>query len=38
VEHEPLDQGIELVQDAEKILNGESFLGGIGDAIEELLP
>jgi hypothetical protein len=38
VEHVPLEQGIELVQDAEKILNGESFLGGIGDAIEELLP
>jgi hypothetical protein len=38
VEHVPLEQGIELVQDAEKILNGESFLGGIGNAIEELLP
>ena len=38
VEHVPLEQGIELVQDAEKILNGESFLSGIGDAIEELLP
>jgi hypothetical protein len=38
VENVPLEQGIELVQDAEKILNGESFLGGIGDAIEELLP
>lgn len=38
VEHVPLEQGIELVQDAEKILNGESFLGGLGDAIESLLP
>jgi hypothetical protein len=38
VEHVPLEQGIELVQDAEKILSGESFLSGIGDAIEELLP
>jgi hypothetical protein len=38
VEHVPLEQGIELVQDAESLLNGESFLGGIGDAIEELLP
>jgi hypothetical protein len=38
VEHVPLEQGIELVQDAEKLLNGESFLGGIGNAIEELLP
>jgi hypothetical protein len=38
VEHVPLEQGIELVQDAEKILSGESFLGGIGDAIEEFLP
>jgi hypothetical protein len=38
VEHVPLEQGIELVQDAEKILNGESFLSGIGNAIEELLP
>jgi len=38
VQHVPLETGIELVQDAEKILNGESFLGGIGNAIEELLP
>jgi hypothetical protein len=38
VEHVPLEQGIELVQDAESLLNGESFLGGIGTAIEELLP
>ena len=38
VEHVPLEQGIELVQDAESLLNGESFLGGIGNAIEELLP
>jgi hypothetical protein len=38
VRNVPLEQGIELVQDAEKILNGESFLGGIGDAIEQLLP
>jgi hypothetical protein len=38
VENVPLEQGIELVQDAEKILNGESFLSGVGNAIEELLP
>jgi hypothetical protein len=38
VEHVPLEQGIELVQDAESLLNGESFLGGIGNAIEELIP
>jgi hypothetical protein len=38
VEHVPLEQGIELVQDAEKVLNGESFLSGIGDAIESLIP
>ena len=38
VEHVPLEQGIELVQDAKKFLNGESFLGGIGNALEELLP
>ncbi len=38
VEHVPLEQGIELVQDAEKILSGESFLSGIGNAIEELIP
>jgi hypothetical protein len=38
VEHVPLEQGIELVQDAEKILNGGSFLDGVGEAIEGLLP
>ncbi|HEY2054862.1 MAG TPA: hypothetical protein VGH14_13095 [Solirubrobacterales bacterium] len=38
VEHVPLEQGIELVQDAEKILNGGSFLGGIGNALEQLIP
>jgi hypothetical protein len=38
VENVPLEQGIELVQDAEKILNGESFLGGVGDALESLIP
>jgi hypothetical protein len=38
VEHVPLEQGIELIQDAKKFLSGESFLSGIGDAIEELLP
>jgi hypothetical protein len=38
VEHVPLEQGIELVQDAKKFLSGESFFSGIGDAIEELLP
>ena len=38
VENIPLEQGIELVQDAKKFLSGESFLSGIGDALEELLP
>jgi hypothetical protein len=38
VEHVPLEEAIELVQDAKKLLSGESFLGGIGSAIEELLP
>ncbi|MBS1891747.1 MAG: hypothetical protein JST59_10670 [Actinobacteria bacterium] len=38
VEHVPLEEGIELVQDAEKILSGEGFLDGIGNALEELLP
>lgn len=38
VEHVPLEQGIELVQDAKKFLSGESFLSGIGGALEELLP
>ncbi|MBS1678760.1 MAG: hypothetical protein JST08_15390 [Actinobacteria bacterium] len=38
VEQVPLEEGIELVQDAEKILNGEGFLGGIGNAIKEFLP
>jgi hypothetical protein len=38
VEHIPLEEGIEIVQDAKKFLNGESFLSGIGEALEELLP
>jgi hypothetical protein len=38
VEHVPLEEAIELVQDAKKLLSGESFLGGLGSAIEELLP
>ena len=38
VQNIPLEQGIELVQDAKKFLNGESFLSGIGNALEELLP
>jgi hypothetical protein len=38
VQNIPLEQGIELVQDAKKFLSGESFLSGIGDALEELLP
>jgi hypothetical protein len=38
VEHIPLEQGIELVRDAKKFLSGESFLSGIGNALEELLP
>jgi hypothetical protein len=38
VEHVPLEEEIELVQDAKKVLSGESFLGGIGGMLEELLP
>jgi hypothetical protein len=38
VEHVPLEQGVEIVQDAKKFLSGESFLSGIGSALEELLP
>jgi hypothetical protein len=38
VENVPLERGIELVEDAEKVLNGESFLSGIGSAIESLIP
>jgi hypothetical protein len=38
VEHVPLEEAIELVQDGKKLLSGESFLGGLGGAIEELLP
>lgn len=38
IEHVPLEEAIELVQDAKKLFNGESFLGGLGAAIEELLP
>lgn len=38
VENIPLEQGIELVQDAKKLLSGEGFLSGIGSALEELLP
>ena len=39
VEHVPLEQGIELVQDGKKLFSGaESFLGPIGSAIEELIP
>jgi hypothetical protein len=38
VEHIPLEEGIEIVQDAKKFLNGEGFLSGLGDALEELLP
>lgn len=39
VEHIPLEQGIELVQDGKKLFSGaESFLGPIGSAIEELIP
>jgi hypothetical protein len=38
VENIPLEQGIELVQDAKKFLSGEGFLSGIGEALEELLP
>jgi hypothetical protein len=39
VEHIPLEQAIELVQDGQKIFSGaEGILGPIGGAIEELLP
>ncbi len=38
VENVPLEEGIELVQDAEKILNGGSFLNGIGDVLESFIP
>ena len=38
VEHVPLEQGIELVQDAQKLLNGEGFLGGLGEVLERFLP
>ncbi len=38
IENVPLEEAIELVQDAKKIFSGESFLGGLGDTIEELLP
>lgn len=38
VEQVPLEEGIELVQDAEKILNGGSFLDGLGSALESLIP
>jgi len=34
----PLEEGIETDPDARKFLNGESFLSGIGNALEELLP
>jgi hypothetical protein len=38
VENVPLEQGIKLVQDGEKLLNGEGILDGVGDLIEEILP
>jgi hypothetical protein len=38
VEHVPLEEAIELVQDAKKLLSGESFLGSLGGVLEELLP
>jgi hypothetical protein len=39
VERIPLDQAIELVNDAESAIGGfQSFLGPAGDLIEELLP
>jgi hypothetical protein len=38
VEHVPLEEAIELVQDGKKLLSGESFLGGLGGALEELIP
>jgi hypothetical protein len=38
VEHVPLEEAIELTQDAKKLLSGEGLLGGLGGALEELLP
>lgn len=39
VEHIPLEQGIELVQDGKKLFSGaESFLGPLVGGIEELIP
>jgi hypothetical protein len=38
IEHVPLEEGIELVQDAKKLFSGESFLGGLGGILEELVP
>ncbi len=38
VEHVPLEEAIELVQDAKKLLSGESFLGSLGGLLEELIP
>ncbi len=38
VEHVPLEEGIELVQDAKRLLRGGSFFGGLSEAFEELLP
>lgn len=38
IEHVPLEEAIELVQDAKKLLSGEGFLGGLGGLLEELVP
>jgi hypothetical protein len=38
VEHVPLQQGIELVQDAKKLFSGDGLLGSLGGVIEELNP
>jgi hypothetical protein len=39
VEHIPLEEAIELTQDAKSVFSGaESFLGPLGGVIEELLP
>jgi len=38
IENVPLEEVIELVQDGKKLLSGEGILGGLGTAIEELIP
>ncbi len=38
IENVPLEEAIELVQDGKKLFSGEGFLGGLGGALEELIP